>query len=244
MIKLPVALQLWSVNNETKQDFASTVKEVAAMGYDGVELAGYGNLDAAGVKAALKAAKLRLSGMHVNPGRLRTELDAVIDEALLLGSSHVICPWWPDSQFVCATACERIGVELATWGAAFRAYNIRFSYHNHDGELKSVEGRHAIDWILGAAAPRDLLMEPDVYWLQMGGLDPVKFLRDQGSRCPLVHLKDEKDLGKGPVAFQPVLETIAKIGAAEWLVVEQEQFDDAPFAAVRRDLKQLRQWLR
>ena len=107
-----------------------------------------------------------------------------------------------------------------------------------------MEGRLAIDWILGAAAPRDLLMEPDVYWLQVGGVEPAKFLRDQGSRCKLVHLKDEKDLGGGPVAFRPVLDTIAQIGAAEWLVVEQEQFDDAPLAAVHRDLKQLRQWLR
>ena len=89
------------------------------MGYDGVELAGYGSLDAAGAKAALASAKLRVAGMHVGPGRLRDELDSVIDEALLLGTSHVICPWWPDTQFVTAAACERIGQELATWGAAF-----------------------------------------------------------------------------------------------------------------------------
>ncbi len=51
MKKTPVALQLWSVREDAKRDFAATVAEVARIGYAGVELAGYGNLDAQGAKA-------------------------------------------------------------------------------------------------------------------------------------------------------------------------------------------------
>ena len=45
MKKIPVALQLWSVRDEMRRDFAATVGAVGEMGYHGVELAGYGNLD-------------------------------------------------------------------------------------------------------------------------------------------------------------------------------------------------------
>ena len=54
--KTPVALQLWSVREDAKRDFAATAAAVAGIGYAGVELAGYGNLDAKGAKAALDAA--------------------------------------------------------------------------------------------------------------------------------------------------------------------------------------------
>lgn len=238
-----IALQLWSVHHETQRDFAATVRQVAAMGYTGVELAGYGNLDAKAAQRAVADAGLQVAGMHVGAPRLRAELNTVIDEALLFGTRYVVCPWWPETQFVSASACEAIGEELAEWGSRLRAFDLELGYHNHAGELKTVGGRTVLDWILGASAPRDLLVEPDLYWLHAGGVKPETFLRDYGRRCRLIHVKDAKDLGHGPVAFPPALQAIREVGAAEWLVIEQEEFDDAPLAAVGRDLKQLQAWL-
>jgi sugar phosphate isomerase/epimerase len=239
-----IALQLWSVRHDIQRDFAATVREVAALGYDGVELAGYGNLDVAGVKDSLASAGLRVAGMHVGAPRLRDEMDAVIGEALLLGVHHVICPWWPPERFVSPAACECISKEMAGWGATLRAYGLQLSYHNHDGELREVGGRRVIEWILGSAASRDLMMEPDVYWLHAGGVAPEKFLRDHGARCRLVHIKDKQNLGDGPVTFAPILAAIREIGAAEWLVIEQEKFIGDPMVAVGRDIVKLREWLR
>ena len=65
MARIPVSLQLWSVRDATAADFAGTVAQVARMGYDGVELAGYGNLDAAAAAAAVKAAGLRVDRKSV-----------------------------------------------------------------------------------------------------------------------------------------------------------------------------------
>ena len=71
MKKIPLSLQLYSVRGDTGTDFAGTVAAVAKMGYTGVELAGYGNLDAKGAKAALDAAGLKVSGMHM-PASMRS----------------------------------------------------------------------------------------------------------------------------------------------------------------------------
>ncbi|MEO7413277.1 MAG: sugar phosphate isomerase/epimerase [Opitutaceae bacterium] len=242
MKKLPVALQLWSVRDEMRRDFASTVAAVGKIGYHGVELAGYGNLDVKGAKAALDAANLKVAGMHVGFPALRADLNIVINDALLLGSRHVTCPSWPAVQFLSAAACERIGEQLAEIGKTLRAVGLTFSFHNHAAELKVVEGRTVFDWMLGAAAPRDLKAEPDVYWLQIGGCPPVKFLRDHGARCPLVHLKDEKELGLGPVNFAEVFSVIDEVGAAEWLIVEQESYNHPPLESVRLCFEQLKSW--
>lgn len=239
---IPIALQLWSVHTDIERDFAATVAEVARIGYAGVELAGYGNLDAAGAKAALDSCGLAVAGMHVGIARLRSDLSGVIDDALRLGARHVTCPHWPGNQFTSAAACEDIGRQLAAIGATLRAFGLRFSFHNHAPEVSVVEGRRALDWMLGAAAPRDLAAEPDVYWLHKGGLRPEKFLRDHGARVPLVHLKDEAALGAGPVDFAPIFAAIDQIGSVEWLVVEQETHITPPLTSARLCFEKLKSW--
>lgn len=102
---IPVALQLWSVREDTARDFAATVSAVAAMGYVGVETAGFGNTDARGAKAALDAAGLKVAGMHAGIEQLRGQLNRCVDEALLLGTRHVICPYWPHEHYHSGAAC-------------------------------------------------------------------------------------------------------------------------------------------
>jgi sugar phosphate isomerase/epimerase len=242
MKKTPIALQLWSVRDHCHKDFAGTVSAVAKVGYEGVELAGYGNLDVNGVRTALGNANLKVAGMHVGIKALRGDLESVIGDALLLGTCDVICPWWPPSHFVSAAACEAIGSELDAIGATLRAYGLRLGYHVHDGEMKVIEGKTVIAWMLGASQPRNLTVEPDVYWIQHGGINPAKFLRDQGTRFRLIHLKDDKELGSGPVNFPEIFEVTDALGCLEWYVVEQEGFSHAPMISLGKNVEQLRAW--
>jgi sugar phosphate isomerase/epimerase len=240
--KTPVALQLWSVRDDMKRDFAATATAVAEIGYDGVELAGYGNLDAQGAKAALEAAGLKVAGMHVGYASLKNDTSSVINDALLLGSRFVACSWWPPGHFVSASACERIGEQLGEVGAMLRPFGIRFGFHNHDSEFRIFDGRPAFDWILGATEPRNLFAEIDVFWAQHGGYSPARFIRDHGARVPLLHLKDEKELGRGPVDFGEVFAATDSVGAAEWFIIEQEEYSHAPIKSVRLCYEQMKEW--
>ena len=242
--RIPVALQLWSLRDDMRRDFAATAAAVAEIGYEGVELAGYGNLDAKGAKAALDAAGLKVAGMHVGYSSLAGDPSAVISDALLLGCSHVVCPWWPPGHFVSASACERIGEKLGAVGRELRAFGIKFGFHNHGHEFRIFDGRPAFDWMLGAAEPRDLFAEVDVYWVDHAGYSPAKFIRDHGSRVCLVHLKDEKELGDGPVDFEQVFAAPDSVGAVDWYVIEQEEYSHAPIKSVRICLEQMKKWER
>lgn len=224
------------------RDFAGTVAEVARIGYAGVELAGFGTLTAREAKDALGAAGLRVAGMHVMIDALRNDPDKVVAEARLFGTHHVVIPWWPPQAFVSSAAVEKIAEELNEVGARLRASGLQLSYHNHAAEFATFGERPVFDWLLGAAEPRNLSAEVDVYWVQVGGGSPAKFLRDQGARVKLVHLKDETELGGGPVDFAEVFKAIDCIGSVEWLIVEQEKYNHPPLTAVRLCFEQLRRW--
>jgi sugar phosphate isomerase/epimerase len=244
MKKTPVALQLWSVREDMNRDFSATVAEVAAIGYDGVELAGYGNLDAKGAKAALDAAGLKVAGMHVSYPSLSGDPTSVISDALLFKAQNVACSWWPPGHFVSAAACERIGEQLNKVGENLRSFGIRFGYHNHDHEFRMFDGRPALEWILGASEPRNVFAEVDVFWVNHAGYSPSRFIRDHGSRIPLVHLKDGKELGSGPVNFDEIFAATDSVGAVEWFIVEQEDYSHVPIKSVRLCYEQMKAWRR
>ncbi len=48
-----ISVQLWSVKDATQKDFIGTLEAIAKMGYDGVEFAGYGGIDADTMKKEL-----------------------------------------------------------------------------------------------------------------------------------------------------------------------------------------------
>ncbi len=240
--RTPVGLQLWSVREDVSRDFAATAAAVAEIGYEGVELAGYGNLDAKGARAALDAAGLKVAGMHVSYASLTNETQGVVSDALTLGASHLACSWWPPAHYVSRAACERIGERLGEIGRSLRPFGLRFGFHNHASEFQLFDGRPAMDWILGASEPRDLFAEVDVYWVQYAGWSPGRFILDHGARVPLVHLKDETELGGGPVDFKEVFAATDAVGAVEWFIVEQEKFSHSPIKSVGLCYQQMKAW--
>jgi sugar phosphate isomerase/epimerase len=242
MFKIPVSVQLWSVREHIAKDFAGTVAKLAGFGFQGVETAGYGNLDAAGAAAALKAAGLQCSGMHVGIDALRGNLTNLAVDAHRLGSRHIICPWMPKELFANAGSAAEFGRELGAIGARLRGYGLHLHYHNHDGELATDLGQSAFEHLLDAAPPAHLGAEVDVYWVKFAGHDPAHFLRRLGTRCRLVHLKDSHELGTGPVDFPALFAAIDSVGAAEWQIIEVEHYNHDPLESVRLSLEQLKKW--
>ena len=239
---IPISLQTYSLREEMKADFARTMTDVARIGYAGVELAAHRDFDQDALKTAITAANLQVSGMHMSYAQLDADLNAAISDALHFGTRHIICSWWPGTHFTSAAACQKVGEKLGEIGAGMRAFGLQFSFHNHAQEFRLIDGRPVLEWILSAAAPRDLAAQPDVYWVCKGGYSPARFLREQGARCPLIHLKDEQELGSGPVNFSEVFAAVEEIGAAEWYIVEHERSTHKPIEAVRLCFEQLKRW--
>lgn len=230
-----------------KKDFAAAVQAVADIGYPYVETAGYGNLDFEGAKAAIDAAGLKVSGMHVGAGALRDNIEGVVAEAKAFGCSHVTCPGWPAEDYVTAASCTKVGQELGGFGAIMRENGLQFSFHNHGREFARVEGRYVFDWMLDAAEPRDLGCQLDIYWCYRPGADPIQYIREQGRRITQLHFKDgnrerQNELGKGEIDYAKILEVSEAIGACDFYIVEQEEYNFEPMESVRMCFEQLVAW--
>ena len=68
---IPIGLQLYTIGKETKRDFLGTIRRVGAIGYDGVEFAGYFDTSAEVLKRTLEESGLRAAGTHLGVPVLR-----------------------------------------------------------------------------------------------------------------------------------------------------------------------------
>src|SRR5579875_1160642 len=95
---IPVALQLYTLREQLREDFAGTLRAVAKIGYSGVELAGYGGMSAKNLKRLLDDLDLRVAGDHVGLPVLEEHLDEALDFAREIGNQFVVCPFVPESR--------------------------------------------------------------------------------------------------------------------------------------------------
>src|SRR4029077_6499321 len=82
----------------------------------------------------------------------------------------------------------------------------------------------------------------DVYWVHVGGEDPVAFVRQHAERGVYYHFKDGRrgadgkpeftELGRGEVDLKAAFEA-ALATNPEWIVYEQDRSAGSPTASVR-----------
>ena len=78
-MSIPIALQLYSVRDDCARDFFGTIRQVAAMGYDGVEFAGYHGATSEDIRKVLDETGLKVAGSHAGFDTLQ---DDKIDETI------------------------------------------------------------------------------------------------------------------------------------------------------------------
>jgi sugar phosphate isomerase/epimerase len=239
-----VALELYTVRDETARDFAGTLRRVAALGYPAVEFAGYGDLDAGEMRALLDETGLRAAATHVGLAALDADVDREIAYCLAIGCSHLVLPWLPPEQRS-PESFAALAPRLNEFGRRCHASDIRFGYHNHDFEFVVQDGATLLERLLDSTAPDLVGLELDVYWAAYAGSDPIALLKNYAGRVPVVHLKDMSadrrftEVGDGTLDIQAIC-TAAVNNGAEWLVVEHDAPTLPSLDSAKRSLENLR----
>ncbi len=249
MAQLPVALQLYTVRDQLKEDFAGTIQAVGRIGYGGVELAGYGGLAAADLRHVLDDAGLRVAGDHVGLDRLEQQLDEVLAFSQAVGNHYVVCPFVPEARRKDAAGWKQLATSFNAIGQKCAERGLEFCYHNHAFEFTPVDGTNGFTLLYDNADPRYVKMELDMFWAKKGGDDPAAILNRYAGRCPIVHLKDMTndaeqtfaEVGEGVFDFQEVFKAAATGGVA-WYVVEQDRCRRPPLESAQLSLQHLREW--
>lgn len=244
MKQIPVAVQLYSVRDEAEKDFAGTVKKIAEMGYDGVELAGLYGLSTEEVLRALEEAELPAVSAHVPVEEFEKDMEKTLDQYEALGCRWLAIPWLPEERRFGGERYEETLQLMRKISEGCGSRGMQLLYHNHAFEFeKTPEGVYHLDRLYEDVPAGVLGAEPDICWVQVGGEDPCTFLKRYEGRCPVLHMKDfvwkgkEAELtvlGQGEVAVKAAAQTGAECGA-EWFVIEQ---DDHPAGTPMENMEQ------
>ena len=220
----PVALQLYSLREKAKDDFVAVLKDVAEMGYVGVETAGLHGLPAEEVRKVLDDLELVCCSTH-GPFPTKETIARRADEAAALGTDRIISGLGPKA-FADADACKASVEQIQAAVALAAEQGMKFGYHNHYWEFDRVDGEYPYEMILREVP--DVFIELDVYWAaNFGAVDVPAITAKYASRIPLLHVKDGplvKDephtaVGAGKMDIPAVVKA-ADENVLQWLVVE------------------------
>lgn len=239
----PVALQLYSVREAiAARDFESVVRQVADMGYKGVEPAGFAGSTPAAAKKLFDSLGLVIASAHLSLP-LGDQKAATIDTAGELGIKRFAASTSRDA-FADADALARL---IDTWneaGETAAANGLQLGLHNHYWEFNEVDGRPGFDHLIERLNP-DIFFQVDTYWVQTGGGDVNAIVAKLGSRAPLLHIKDgpctpEADMtavGDGAMDFPAVIAAAGDV--PEWLIVELDRCGTDMMEAVAKSCRYL-----
>jgi sugar phosphate isomerase/epimerase len=224
----PVAVQLYSLRDAAAADFPGVLRRVGAMGYAGVELAGFHDVDPTEVGRVLADVGLRVASAHVGLDPA-DQYEAALDVHQALGADTVVVPFLAPDDFATADAVARAADRINAAHEITSARSLTLGYHNHWWELEhSIDGRPGLLALFDRLAP-DVVAEVDIYWAQVGGTDPTVLLGELGNRAAFLHVKDGPAdepgspmvaVGDGAIDVPTVL---AAAPSARWHIVELDQ---------------------
>lgn len=249
MEKRPIAYQLYSAREDAEKDLDAVLGSLKAMGYDGVEFAGFYGHSAQDVRTLLQKHELVAISSHVPFVQIEKDMFGVIAYHQAIGCKYIAVPYLDDQTRPGAKGFAHAIAVIHKFGRLMNEAGMTLLYHNHDFEFVQMSGMYALDFLY-QAVPEDILKtELDVCWVKYAGEDPAPFIRKYAGRCPVIHLKDyvgrkggatpyaligldeneKKDTGAfefRPVGYgcQDVLSVLnAGIeSGAQWFVVEQD----------------------
>jgi sugar phosphate isomerase/epimerase len=230
-----VGLQLFTVREQCERDLEGTLRAVAELGYDGVELASLHGRSASELRALLDELGLAVAGRHVG---LDADVASLEEEMGVLGSDRVAVAWIEPPQ---SGAQRDAAVEAVA--ALASSTSLQLGFHNHWAEVRRFEdGASLLERL-----PEDVWLELDLGWAWHAGESPLRLLESARGRTPLVHLKDFRSretrefvpVGDGAVGYETIVPRAIELGV-EWLVVEQDELDRPWREALERSLDAVR----
>ncbi len=227
-----IALQLYTVRRLLASDLPGTLAAVADAGFRSVELAALHDVPADELARRLDDAGLAPVSSHEGMDRLRADPAAVADRLRILGCPRVVVPSMPEADRASVESVRAFAAELGRLAETLADHGLHLGYHNHDFEFAPLDGTTAFDVLL-TELPAGIELEVDVYWVSIGGGDPVAAIRAARDRVRLLHMKDRSDgdpprdvpAGSGVLDFPAIVEA-GRAARVHWYVAEQDEPDD------------------
>jgi len=224
----PLGVQLYSVRDLMKEDFAGTLQKIAAIGFKEVEFAGLFEKTPKDVKALLDKNGLTTPASHVDWATVENKLPETLETAKILGQQFIIVPWVGEAERKQPDIWKKAVDLFNRAGKESQKAAIQFAYHQHGFEFvpsEALGGKLPYDYLLENTDPALVKMELDICWTVAAEQDPVAYFNRYPGRFPLVHVKDWLKDGKDAAAYAGALGqgtkftgqmTVVGAGSVDW----------------------------
>jgi sugar phosphate isomerase/epimerase len=243
-----IGLQLFTVRNEIQSNIVETLRRVADVGFEAVEVAFWPeNVSLKQAGKYLKDAGLTVCSAHIAIP-IGDKKAAMLEAAEAYNCKRMIWHGWPEDKRYSSLDGTKELVDVYNEANQFAKSNgLQFGLHNHWWEYRNKVGGRFVYEILFEFVDPDVLFEIDTYWVKVAGQDPAKIVGRLGKRAPLLHIKDGPArwhdslpqenpdpmvaVGKGAQKF-PAIVKAAK-GNTEWMIVEMDKTATDVFVAIQ-----------
>jgi len=239
----PVGLQLYSVREViAERGFEPVIREVAEMGYTGVEPAGFPGTTPAEARKLFDSLGLAITSAHL-PLPVGDNKAEALDTAGVLGVKRFAASTSRDA-FASADGLAQL---IDTWNEAGQAAaeaGFELGLHNHYWEFDEVDGKPGYEHLI-ERLDKGIFFQVDTYWVQTGGGDVNAVVAGLGERAPLLHIKDGpcdpkadmQAVGDGVMDFPAVIAAAGDV--PDWLIVELDRCGTDMMEAVAKSVRYL-----
>jgi sugar phosphate isomerase/epimerase len=218
-VKMPLGFQVWTVKDLLVKDFPGTLKMIADLGYQSLEMcsppgyesSGFGplmKLKAKEMKQIINDAGLICLSSHYGMNELIDHLDERIEFALGSGQTQMILSSFGMPAKATLRDWMKAADELNKMGVKTKKAGIQMGFHNHHTEFEKIDGTLIFDALMDQFDPDYIKMQFQVAVINIGYKASTYFTKYPG-RFISAHLADwssvEKKtvpLGKGIVDWK------------------------------------------
>lgn len=235
---MPIGCQTWPVRDMIAKDFPGTIKQLAAAGFQSIELcspvgyadsgfAGLAKYKGAELKKILSDAGVTCTSSHFGIQELRDNQEDRIAWAKDVGLTQMLVPSLDAGKKPTMNAVKKAADEYNKMGEKAAKAGIQQGLHNEDFELSTVNGKRTYDVLFELLDPKLVKFQFQVSTISEG-YDAAEYFTKYPGRFISMHVqgwsattKKIVPVGQGTLDWKKIF-TAAKTGGIQNYFVEMQ----------------------
>ena len=234
MTKLQIGAQMYSLRDhcQNAEEMLAALKVLKAMGYNICQLSGHNReISAEQIRDMLDESGMSCVCTHIGFQEMEEDIDRVIREHKLWNCEYPGIGGLP-VEFRTPEGYVEFAKRASKVAEKLQDNGLHFIYHNHAFEFERFEkvGKTGLELLMENCSPA-VQFELDLYWVQMGGGNPLDWIEKVRGRMDVVHFKEMNGsresrgviapIGKGNMNWAAIMAACDDIGV-KYALIEQD----------------------
>jgi sugar phosphate isomerase/epimerase len=240
---MKIGAQLYTLRDYEKNEegIEATLRRLKAMGFDMVQISGFGPCNADKLAGWLEELGIEVCGTHSPWDRVAdpAELKKLIEEHKKLKAPQIGIGMKPDIYPNSYEGYTRFIAKLNDICKRVQDAGLGFGYHNHEFEFEKWNGITAMDRLINDCPNLEFIL--DVHWVQAGGANPCAYIDKLKDRIKIAHLKDYRvegrerrfaEIGQGNLDWEGIISRLEKYNVKSAVIEQDAHFQTGPFESL------------